>query len=51
MFINVWTWNKTHDKSLLHFDVKKKYIDRLSLKGQSQFDCKYWILDIASWNS
>ena len=30
------------DKSFLHFNVRKKYMERVNLKEQqSQFDCKY----------
>ena len=29
------------DKSFLHFNVKKKYMPRVTLKEQSQSDCKY----------
>ena len=33
-------WN--FDKSFLHFNVRKKYMQRVNLKEQqSQFDCKY----------
>ena len=38
------------DKSFLHFNVKKKYMQRVNLKEQSQSDCKYWILETASLN-
>ena len=39
------------DKSFLHFNVKKKISERISLKEHSQFACKYWILDTANLNS